>query len=315
MPPECCFSSTRRSYYCQQWFAHLKPDGFRTVLTIINESDDGTHTGVAYLSCSTHRSLVLTIRAKLFDVDLNSGTSYLELGMPLKLYESYSVVSDLYSSVEDEPYDVMIGVKWQCSWGTFPRDAELMDTGLIWGRATLSSPERIWKMDYFEDEDDHGDDGDDGDVGDGGGGGDADRGPPKKRRTEGRGRGIGRGRGRSARGKGRGGDSCGAGAGGGGGGGRGRRGRKKRTLEIDDAFVQSLDDARGDMGDNMDEIDANLEDEKHDDKRTSRNVKQHARSAGKSRVAVEPDAIAPEAHPADVQDPIHIVLRARSPFV
>ena len=98
---------------CKLLFDNCKPDAFQTTLSLLDEDSTSGH---AYLSCCTHYSLVLLVRALISNVDLLAGTADLALEA-VELYESTTVFGNLFWQVEHHPWRVVLGHRWQCEFG------------------------------------------------------------------------------------------------------------------------------------------------------------------------------------------------------
>ena len=295
-------SKVWRARFCEQWFLQMKPNGFQHCLSIIEE---GNTEGVAYLTCTTHFALVLCVRADLTHIDLTAGTARLILNKPFVLHDSVSVISALYAEVENPPHwRVYFGHMWSCEFGCWESDT---DTPFAWGRAILTDPVEVFKMDavdaYLSDED--GDDG--GDDGDGGGGP-----APGAKRTKSTATAP------HAAKRGRGGHG-GRGGRGGRGGSEASRGHTRHHLmaelsgskvrkhfPVNTAFADKLDTSVGNMGDGTEEEEAltpteiDLADQKHADKKTNAAIGQLKGTVG--HLSVTPAQIAPELAPEERAD-------------
>ena len=143
----------------------MPPAGFTFALTIAKRGQTDGH---AYLTCSTHRLLVLCVKADAFDIDLVAGSAWLNLACPLVPSTSLATVSALYDEVRPRGLHEYVAHKWKCAFN------HGVDN---WGTAVLSDPVEQWALGAAVAVG--------GGAGAGGGRGGGNAGNPKRRKTAG----------------------------------------------------------------------------------------------------------------------------------
>ena len=102
-----------RARFCKRWVEGISIDSFQTGITITNEEDG---TGLGYLLCGGHYSVLLCVARNAYNIDLDAGTGEIRLQQPLVYVSSFDVITKLYPTVEESPWHVMRCVKWNLQW-------------------------------------------------------------------------------------------------------------------------------------------------------------------------------------------------------